>query len=71
MIDLTKLTFEEANKIECALLQLEHYVKDVIESWENISQDKTFSEDFRKTATSNVEWWNEVYRLIYNTERIF
>ena len=65
MIDLTNITFEQANKIECALLQLHSDIKDFIKTYDQLANDESLSESTRKTMASNHEWWKEVYKLIY------
>ena len=69
MKDLTKLTPEEANKIECLLLTLEKDVKEHIEANERLSKDyPSLTEELRKTFASNCEWFKECYLLIYEKE---
>ena len=65
MIDLTKITPEQANKIECALLQLHTDVKKFIECYDELSKDEDLSAQTRATSKSNCEWWKAVYELIY------
>ena len=65
MIDLTKITPEQANKIECALLQMEDNFKDKIDAYTNLSQDDTLSAKVRITCKCNAEWWKAVHALIY------
>ena len=69
MIDLTKITPEEANKIECALTCLEKEIKEKAELFERASTWQDLSEDSRNVMKSNGEWWREVYMLIFKTER--
>ena len=64
MIDLTKITPEQANKIECALLQLESYVIETMQSWQQLSADR----EFEKIGASNAQWWREVHELIYGKQ---
>ena len=66
MKDLTKLTFEEANKLECALLMLEKEVRQCIDIYMSVSEDPTFTEKTRNTMRSNAEWWQEVYTMLYD-----
>lgn len=68
MIDLTKINFEQANKIECALLQMENAFKERMQSWAELATDKEFSEKARETFMSNAKWWAEVHKLIYGEE---
>lgn len=67
MIDLSNITLEQANKIECALLQLEDKIKDTVSTYKELANDETLSEKARKIMQSNHEWWEEVYNLIYNS----
>ena len=55
MIDLTKITLEQANKIECALLQIEDDFNDKIKAYTALSEDDTLSEKTRVTFKSNAE----------------
>ena len=66
MIDLTNITLEQANKIECALIMLETDIDEKITAYEKIALDEDFTNETRKTMTSNAEWWKEVKALIYN-----
>lgn len=68
MIDLLKITPEQANKIECALLSLHKEVEDTIDTFNVLSEGKDLSEDIRKRMRSNRDWWQEVYDLIYGKE---
>ena len=70
MIDLTKITFEQANKIEVALLQLENHFKENIKCWSELATDKAFSEQARETFSSNAKWWAEVHNLIYEDKEV-
>lgn len=65
MIDLTKITPEQANKIECALLQLEDSFKNNINAYAELSEDDSFSEKTRATFKCNAEWWKAAHALIY------
>ena len=69
MIDLTKITREEANKIECALLCLEKEMIDKAQAFENASTWEDLSEKSRILMKSNAEWWSEVHTLLFKTER--
>ena len=69
MIDLTKITAEEANKIECALIQLEGEFKKMIDSWSKLSYDEAFSDKARKNFASNAMWWGEVYGLLFTEDK--
>ena len=64
MIDLTKITRDEANKIECALLMLDSEIKNIIDSYEKASTYEELTEQTRKTMKSNAEWWREFYEMI-------
>ena len=69
MIDLTKITPEEANKIECALLCLEKEFIAEVEAFEKASTWEELPEKKRNIMKSNAEWWREVHALIFKTER--
>ena len=70
MIDLTNITLEQANKIECALIQLEDVFKDRIGSYRILANDSTyFTEQARENFASNADWWQEVFELIYGGEK--
>ena len=64
MIDLTKITPEEANKLEMALIQLTGNIEEKIKAYESISEDEEFTIETRNTMKSNAEWWREVLHLI-------
>lgn len=68
MIDLTKITPDEANKIEVALLQLHNDVKKFVKSFDDLANDTSLDESTRKNMASNREWWKSVYALIYGEE---
>ena len=65
MKDLRKLTLEESNKVECALIMLESAFKEEIEIAERLSECTELDEKTRATFRSNAEWWREVYNLLY------
>lgn len=65
MLDLTKITPEQANKIECALIMLESSVIEKIEGYELLIKDETYSASTLELMKSNMEWWREVYQLLY------
>ena len=69
MIDLTRITPDEANKIECALISLEKEIIDIAETFEDASTWEDFSEDTRNVMKSNGEWWREVHALLFESER--
>lgn len=69
MIDLTKITPEQANKIECALLMMDSHIKDVIKAFEAASTYPELTEQARETMKSNAEWWKDLYQLL-NGERV-
>ncbi len=69
MIDLTKITLDEANKIECALLLLEKEIVDKAKAFQDFSTQEDLPEETRKVMKSNAEWWREVHALIYKTKR--
>ena len=69
MIDLTKITAEQANRIECALLILEHDVREQIEAHRFLANDSDLLPSTRKTMASNAKWWEEVHELIYGKEQ--
>lgn len=64
MIDLTKITTEEANKLEMALISLTGDIEGKIKAYESVSEDKDFSKETRRKMKSNAEWWREVLHLI-------
>lgn len=64
MIDLTKLTSEQANKLEMALLQLTPNIEDKIHCYDRLGEDPDFSPKTRLTMKSNADWWREVLQLI-------
>ena len=65
VIDCTKLTVEQANKLEMVLLSLQSRVYDQIIAYEKLSADTSLTEEVRKTMYSNMQWWLEAYQLIY------
>lgn len=69
MIDLTKITLDEANKIECALLCLEKEIIDKSKAFEEASKWEDLPEKNRNVMKSNAEWWREVHALLFKTER--
>ena len=69
MIDLTKITPEQANKIECALVMIEDIFKEEIKSWGECACDDSVSEKARRNCKANAEWWTEVHKLIYGKEK--
>ena len=69
MLDLTKITSEEANKIECALLMIEKEILDKAKAFENASTWEDLPEKSRNVMKSNAEWWYNVHDLLFNTER--
>ena len=69
MIDLTKITPDEANKIECALNMLEERIFEIAQNFEELSKCVDLPINTRKTLKSNSEWWYEVYALIFKTEK--
>lgn len=69
MIDLTKITAEQANRIECALLILENDVKEQIEAHHQLANTEDLPMSTRKTMASNAKWWEEVHELIYGKEQ--
>ena len=65
MIDLTKITPDEANKIEIALLCLEREIIARIEASESASLMDGLDEETRLMIKSNTEWWREVHELLF------
>lgn len=65
MIDLTKITPDQANKIEMVLVMMEDNIKAHVVSNEMLAEDKTLSEKVRNTCRNNAQWWKEVHTLIY------
>ena len=70
VIDCTKLTVEQANKIEMVLLSLQSRVFDQIIAYEKLSADTSLTEEVRKTMYSNMQWWLEVYQFIYEKKEV-
>lgn len=64
MIDLTKITPEQANKIECALLMMDSHIKEIIHTYETAATWSDLSEKARQTMKSNAEWWKDLYQLL-------
>lgn len=69
MIDLTKITFEQANKIECALYMMEETFIENIEVYRRLANDEGLSAKTRDTMKSNAEWWQGAHDLIYGKEK--
>ena len=69
MIDLTRITLDEANKIECALICLEKEIIDKAEAFEEASTWESLPEKNRNVMKSNGEWWREVHALLFEHER--
>lgn len=65
MIDLTKITLEEAVKIECALALLEKEIIAKAEACESASLWEDLDEESRLLFKSNGEWWREVHKLLF------
>ena len=65
MLDLTKLTPDEVNKIEVALLCLEREIIAKAEASESASLLEGLDEETRLQIKSNGEWWREVHELIF------
>lgn len=65
MIDLTKITLEQANKIECALVMLEKNIKEQIDGNKALANDMGLPETTRNNLKGNAEWWEDVHELIY------
>lgn len=70
MKDLTTLTPEQANKLECYLVMIEDDLKKTIEAHDTLSKDKSFLPNLRETFASNAQWYRELYHLIYQKEYI-
>ena len=68
MIDLTRISPEQANRIECALIMLEGDVKDNIETYYKLTNRPDLEEDTILTLVENAKWWEGVYKLIYGKE---
>lgn len=68
MKDLTTLTHEEANKLECMLLTLTSDIEKIIDTYDKLAEDSSFSEDTQRVMKSNAEWYRECYLLIYGKE---
>ena len=69
MLDLTRITPDEANKIECALLCLEKEITDKAEVFEEASTWEDLPQKSRNVMKSNAEWWREVHALLFETEK--
>lgn len=65
VIDCTKLTTEQANKIEMVLLSLQSRVYDQIIAYEKLAADTSLSQDVRNTMQSNAKWWFETYDFLF------
>lgn len=65
MIDLTRITPDQANKIECALIILESSIKNQITGNYELARDESLTDRARKNFRGTAEWWEEVHRLIY------
>ena len=66
MIDLTRITSSEANKIECALIMLE---KEIIEKEKAFAEAASWDilpEKSQNVMKSNAQWWKEIHELIFN-----
>ena len=70
MLDLTKITPDEANKIECALLCLEKEIIKEAEAFKAASTWEELPEKSRMVMKSNAEWWREIHALLFKTERM-
>lgn len=68
MIDLTKLTLEQANKLEMYLITCEEDIVDSINTYERLSEDTDYTESIRAKFRSNSEWYKELYQLIFEKE---
>lgn len=68
MIDLTTLTPEQANKIECFLITCEVDIMETIKAHQVIADDHTLSPKLRETFASNAQWYRDLYHLIYQKE---
>ena len=66
MKDLMKLTSDEANKLECALLMLHDTIHEYIGLYAKMAQDMDLKEKTRAVMQSNSEWWQEVYTMLYD-----
>ena len=69
MIDLTKITPDEANKIEFGLLMLEKEIIDKTKDFEEASNWEDLPEKSRNVIKSNGEWWREFHALLFKSER--
>ena len=65
MLDLTKITPEQANKIKGALILLESAVKEKIDGYELLIKSGRYSPETVELMKFNIEWWREVYTLLY------
>ncbi len=65
VIDCTKLTVEQANKIEMVLLSLQSRVYDQIIAYEKLAADTSLSQEVRDTMQNNAEWWLKTYDFLF------
>lgn len=68
MIDLTRITPDQANRIECALLILERDVREHVEAHYQLANRDDLPASTRSHLKSDGEWWEEVYNLIYGKD---
>ena len=68
MIDLTKITPEQANRIECALMMLEGAVKEQITGNQALADDPSLPQTARNNLMGTAQWWKEVHTLIYGKD---
>lgn len=66
MINLTKVTEDQANKIEMVLNMMENHIKEQEQIFLSLVDNENFTEKTCETMRSNAEWWREAYELIFN-----
>lgn len=68
MIDLTRITPEQANRIECALMMLEGAVKEQIDGNQALADDPSLPQTTRNNLMGTAQWWKELHALIYGKD---
>lgn len=70
MIDLTKITPEQAKNIEIALAEMEEAFNKKINAYTSLANNENISDKIRITSKCNAEWWKSVHALIYGEKEI-
>lgn len=65
VIDCTKLTVEQANKVEITLLYLQSHIYDQVIAYEKLAADTSLSQEVRNTMQNNAEWWLNTYDFLF------